>query len=132
MPPAGDLPQARPAAPRPAPTTPLSAAPPVAGHYAALDGVRGLAILLVLMHNLNPGVPVLYFVGKLQSVVSNAGWVGVQLFFVLSGFLITGLLLDSQRAANYYTSFFTRRVLRIFPLYYGVLLFMFEIGRAHV
>ena len=126
-PPAGDLPQARPAAPRPAPTTPLSAAPPVAGHYAALDGVRGLAILLVLMHNLNPGVPVLYFVGKLQSVVSNAGWVGVQLFFVLSGFLITGLLLDSQRAANYYTSFFTRRVLRIFPLYYGVLLFMFVV-----
>jgi peptidoglycan/LPS O-acetylase OafA/YrhL len=100
------------------PTTP----PRITGAaIPALDGVRGLAILLVLAHNLNPfsgtGRPLERWI----EYDSNFGWVGVQLFFVLSGFLITGILLDTRGAPRYLRAFFARRVLRIFPLYYGVL-----------
>lgn len=96
------------------------------GHINALDAVRGLAILLVLAHSFN--------ILEGQTLAAHAlelgldfGWVGVQLFFVLSGFLITGILLDTQNAPNYYVSFFGRRVLRIFPLYYGALFVAFVI-----
>ena len=76
-------------------------------HYPALDGVRALAFLMVFgQHYLN--VP--------------WGWTGVDLFFVLSGFLITGILFDTQSRAHRVRDFYVRRVLRIFPLYYGVLL----------
>jgi len=87
----------------------------------ALDGLRAIAILLVVPHNLNlmaaSGGAAYMVVAALQR-----GWIGVQLFFVLSGFLITGILLDSRDAPDYYRSFFVRRVLRIFPLYYATLL----------
>jgi len=88
----------------------------------ALDGVRGLAILLVLAHNENPfddGGPLFE---RLAGLAANVGWVGVQLFFVLSGYLISGILLDTRGSPGYYRAFFGRRVLRIFPLYYAVLL----------
>jgi len=87
----------------------------------ALDGVRGLAILLVLAHNLNPFSSTGRPLERWIEYDSNFGWVGVQLFFVLSGFLITGILLDTRGAPRYLRAFFARRVLRIFPLYYGVL-----------
>jgi peptidoglycan/LPS O-acetylase OafA/YrhL len=95
------------------------------GRVPALDGVRGLAILLVMAHHygqllvpLHPiDVPVLY--------ATSAGWVGVDLFFVLSGFLITGILYDTRRARNYFQSFYARRILRIFPLSYTALTFFF-------
>lgn len=78
-----------------------------------LDGLRGLAILFVLcFHFFNYGIlsPFFYF-----------GWSGVDLFFTLSGFLITGKLLDTKGQQGYYKNFIIKRILRIFPLYYGVL-----------
>jgi peptidoglycan/LPS O-acetylase OafA/YrhL len=86
-----------------------------------LDAVRGIAILLVLVHNLH------WFAFPPLMLVSKYGWMGVDLFFVLSGFLITGILLDAKGSANYFRNFYARRGLRIWPLYYLVLLFMFVI-----
>lgn len=94
----------------------------------ALDGVRGLAILLVIPHNttLMDGMAFHGAAYPLKEALLF-GWAGVQLFFVLSGFLITGALLDSQDATNYYSSFYARRALRILPLYYGMLIVTFLI-----
>jgi peptidoglycan/LPS O-acetylase OafA/YrhL len=116
---------------RPEPPDPRHVAPapgPAAGGtIPALDGVRGLAILLVLAHNLDPFEGGGRLLQHSVELAFNFGWVGVQLFFVLSGFLISGILLDTRGAPNYYRAFFGRRVLRIFPLYYGVLLVSFVI-----
>src|SRR5918998_5491330 len=90
------------------------------GHSLPLDGLRGLAILLVMAHHLTivrSEVP--FDVGALELL--HTGWVGVDLFFVLSGFLITGILLDARGSDRYFASFYARRTLRIFPLYYAVL-----------
>ncbi|WP_394827907.1 acyltransferase family protein [Pendulispora albinea] len=87
----------------------------------ALDGIRGIAVLLVLAHNFDVLGGPLSRVGTLLDRLMDGGWLGVQIFFVLSGFLITGILLDGRREAHYYRSFMVRRVLRIFPLYYAVL-----------
>ena len=97
----------------------------VPGHLPALDGVRGVAIGLVLAHNLDIISGRQSLIGHLTDLAVNEGWVGVQLFFVLSGFLITGILLDSRAATNYYGAFFARRFLRIFPLYYATLFVAF-------
>ena len=87
----------------------------------ALDGVRGIAILMVMIYHYTfrfapttTGEKVLHSLGAL-------GWSGVDLFFVLSGFLITGILLKNRGRRGYYSSFFIRRTLRIFPLYYAFL-----------
>ena len=78
-------------------------------HRGALDGVRGLAITLVLFFH---------------SLKFSSGWIGVQIFFVLSGYLITSILLqDSELPLSFYLKrFYWRRSLRIFPLYFGYLL----------
>jgi peptidoglycan/LPS O-acetylase OafA/YrhL len=88
---------------------------------AALDGVRGLAVLVVIVHNAAwvTGES-RHFLTKLFGAAAAAGWVGVQLFFVLSGFLITGILLETRDRAGYFRSFYLRRTLRIFPLYYAL------------
>jgi peptidoglycan/LPS O-acetylase OafA/YrhL len=97
-------------------------------HIPALDGVRALAILLVIPHNLDTlTLPYSKFVFPL-ALLMHAGWIGVQLFFVLSGFLITGNLFDAKGADNYFSAFFGRRMLRIMPLYYFVLLATFVIA----
>lgn len=95
-------------------------------HMPPLDALRGVAVLLVLAHNFNVVVVTGHVSAGLDAAL-NIGWVGVQLFFVLSGFLITGILLDTARASNYYRAFFARRTLRIFPLYYVVLAFGFGV-----
>jgi peptidoglycan/LPS O-acetylase OafA/YrhL len=102
----------------------------VSRHIPALDGIRALAILLVIPHNidlLRPPVPLAAYPVVL---VTHAGWIGVQLFFVLSGFLITGNLLDTRGASNYFSAFFGRRALRIMPLYFAVLCIAFVIAPA--
>ena len=89
----------------------------------ALDGIRGLAIVWVALHNTTdlPTTPS-GGVSHLLILLSHPGWIGVQLFFALSGFLITAGLIDSQGARNYFSGFYARRALRILPLYYAVLL----------
>jgi peptidoglycan/LPS O-acetylase OafA/YrhL len=86
-----------------------------------LDAVRGIAVLLVLLHNTD-----VYPAVHLR-LISENGWMGVDLFFVLSGLLITGILLDTKESDGYFKNFYARRCLRIWPLYYSLLLFMFVI-----
>lgn len=114
---------------------PLSPAPgmaPKGDHLPVLDGVRGLAIILVMVRHLSlvgwmsgSRAPV----DRAVVAVAGAGWVGVDLFFVLSGFLITGILLRERDRpapiAEKAGRFYWRRVLRIFPLYYAACAVLF-------
>jgi peptidoglycan/LPS O-acetylase OafA/YrhL len=94
----------------------------------ALDGLRGLAALLVVMLHLTMQIqhPSTFGAIALKHVFAF-GWSGVDLFFVLSGFLITGILDDAKGTSNYFRVFYARRVLRILPLYYGALLVLFTL-----
>jgi peptidoglycan/LPS O-acetylase OafA/YrhL len=93
----------------------------------ALDGLRGAAMLLVLLtHGIT--VPLWTATTRFDTMartVAITGWVGVDVFFVLSGFLITGILLDTRGQPRWWRNFIVRRALRVFPLYYGALLFLF-------
>ena len=90
---------------------------------AELDGLRAFAILPVLATHFWSYPPGANGLNR----VAAAGWVGVDLFFVLSGYLITGLLWDARRSPRYYGNFYGRRVLRIFPLYYALLVVVFAV-----
>jgi peptidoglycan/LPS O-acetylase OafA/YrhL len=89
------------------------------GHIRSLDGVRGAAFLLVFLQHFSGGNHIhVRFIEAFRGI----GWTGVDLFFCLSGFLITGILYDTQRDPHFYKNFYSRRALRIFPLYYLCLL----------
>ena len=99
-------------------------------HVPALDGIRGLAILLVLVHHLlwannNTGSSIF----NVFQEIRGAAYCGVFLFFALSGFLITGILLDTLNIPHFYRTFYARRLLRIFPLYYGALIALILLSR---
>jgi peptidoglycan/LPS O-acetylase OafA/YrhL len=91
-----------------------------AGRIPELDGLRGMAILLVILcHYVGaPNHAPLGFWPNRFLMAFIAGWSGVDLFFVLSGFLIGGILLDAHEAPNYFRTFYMRRVFRILPIYY--------------
>jgi peptidoglycan/LPS O-acetylase OafA/YrhL len=83
-----------------------------------LDGIRGTAILMVLAFHWVQGHSTI-LLNRVEKLLSF-GWTGVDLFFVLSGFLIGGILLDAKDSTNYFRVFYIRRFYRILPLY-GVL-----------
>ena len=107
------------------------------GHIPVLDGIRGLAIVMVLIAHfttiienyLKEFFPI---AGPIFTKIALSGLMGVDLFFVLSGFLITGILLDSKDGERFFVNFYARRFLRIFPLYYGVLFILFGVLPALV
>jgi peptidoglycan/LPS O-acetylase OafA/YrhL len=93
----------------------------------ALDGLRGLAVLLVLLlHFQLPVGPT--SADRWVHIAQVMGYSGVDLFFVLSGFLITGVLLDAKGAPRYFRTFYARRALRVLPLYYGTLIVLLWIA----
>jgi peptidoglycan/LPS O-acetylase OafA/YrhL len=102
------------------------------GWIPSLDGVRGLAVLMVLLYHCRFELTSNALPQRAAKWLFGFGWSGVDLFFVLSGFLITGILLESRNASNYFSSFYARRALRIFPLYYLSLIVAFNVApRQH-
>jgi len=99
-------------------------------HILPLDGVRGLAVLMVMLFHFSHELNLHDFSQRQLFKLFAFGGSGVDLFFVLSGFLITGILVDSRERHRYFTSFYARRVLRIFPIYYAALIALFWIGPA--
>ena len=86
----------------------------------ALDAVRGVAIGAVVLYHFFSLAPLdfpSWRAGQILATIAGVGRSGVDLFFVLSGFLIGGILLDRRKASNYYGAFYGRRFLRIAPLY---------------
>ncbi len=93
-----------------------------------LDALRGVAVLAVVAYHglhwwLPPGNSLSRGV-RLLSQLATPGWLGVNLFFILSGFLITGILIDSRERPHYWKNFYVRRMLRILPLYVAVLVYL--------
>jgi len=91
------------------------------GYIPELDGLRAIAILLVIVFHTRTIARAATDGQQFFMRLAEVGWVGVDLFFVLSGFLITGILIDTAGRPGYFRSFYIRRVLRIFPLYYAAL-----------
>jgi peptidoglycan/LPS O-acetylase OafA/YrhL len=100
-------------------------------HMPELDSVRGIAVLMViLMHGFfwSADMSRLHGIGKLIVGATQGGLLGVQLFFVLSGFLITGILLDTKGHPDYFKRFYWRRALRILPAYGALIVVLLMLG----
>lgn len=99
--------------------------------FHELDGVRGIAVLMVLFYhylfipfqNLSWRFP-----ANLLVKSNQGGWTGVHLFFILSGFLITRILLHSKSSPSYFQRFYLKRVLRIFPAYFFAIFLLVLFG----
>ena len=89
-------------------------------HIPQLDVLRGLAVLDVMLYHASELAPSLHL-----GILFRFGYTGVDLFFVLSGFLITGILVESKNHPHYFRNFYARRALRIWPIYYVLLIFTF-------
>lgn len=94
--------------------------PSTRARVPALDALRGIAVALVVVTHATRAYASTPLAAWLLEV-PRFGWVGVDLFFVLSGYLITGILLHTRDRPDYYRAFYARRVRRIFPLYFGAL-----------
>jgi peptidoglycan/LPS O-acetylase OafA/YrhL len=96
-------------------------------YIKGLDGLRAVAILWVMFGHISSSLnwPVTEFFQKPFNLLQNMGWVGVQLFFVLSGFLITRILMTDKGKPHFLRNFYIRRSLRIFPIYYLMLVLFF-------
>lgn len=92
-----------------------------------LDGIRGLAIILVVLGHCTPSEALSTRLTEWTKKAALGGWIGVDLFFVLSGFLITGILLRANASPHYFRNFYIRRFLRIWPLYLFVAIMLFLI-----
>lgn len=96
-------------------------------YFPGIDGLRGLAILSVMTYHFFDSR---FTIDQRASWDFNPvrfGWVGVDLFFVISGFLITLILVSQKKRPHYFRNFFFRRTLRIFPLYFGFLFLFFTL-----
>jgi peptidoglycan/LPS O-acetylase OafA/YrhL len=94
-----------------------------------LDGLRGIAIIMVFLYHVLPRAAFIYDNASMKIIYKdlNIGWMGVDLFFVLSGFLITSSLLEMKSRERFFVNFYGKRTLRIFPLYYLSLVLIFAV-----
>ena len=103
----------------PSPVSPAETRPvaPSRRHVPALDGIRGIAILMVIWFHTIGELAVRHPLDEIVARVARSSWTGVDLFFTLSGFLITSILLDTRGRRGYFRNFMMRRALRIIPPY---------------
>ena len=94
----------------------MRSAPIEIHRIAELDGIRGIAVLSVVLLHFHAPFADSRPLGLLSTVLDR-GWIGVDIFFVLSGYLITSILMATRDATNYFSAFYARRAVRIFPLY---------------
>jgi peptidoglycan/LPS O-acetylase OafA/YrhL len=104
----------------------------LSAHMVGIDVLRGLAVLaVVVFHGMAYHAPAVEWGSSIANMIYGLtawGWLGVNLFFVISGFLITGILDDTLGVQNFYKRFYLRRALRILPAYIAVLLLALATG----